>query len=239
MAVDQEKNRGTASGSSVYSSMGGRLTALQVMQDAPVIPVIVLNDLKHAVPLARALVAGGIRMLEITLRTPQALACLEAIARDVPEAIAGAGTVRSAADAQASAMAGARFAVSPGYTHAVGQACRDAGLPLLPGVATGSEIMAAQEDGYTELKFFPAMQAGGPAMLKAWGGPFAGVNFCPTGGITPANAHEFLALPNVVCVGGSWLTPGEALIAGDWPRLTALAREACQIVRLNASKPKY
>ena len=237
MAVDQEKNRGTASGSSVYSSMGGRLTALQVMQDAPVIPVIVLNDLKHAVPLARALVAGGIRMLEITLRTPQALACLEAIARDVPEAIAGAGTVRSAADAQASAMAGARFAVSPGYTHAVGQACRDAGLPLLPGVATGSEIMAAQEDGYTELKFFPAMQAGGPAMLKAWGGPFAGVNFCPTGGITPANAHEFLALPNVVCVGGSWLTPGEALIAGDWPRLTALAREACQIVRLNASKP--
>ena len=237
MAVDQEKNRGTASGSSVYSSMGGRLTALQVMQDAPVIPVIVLNDLKHAVPLARALVAGGIRMLEITLRTPQALACLEAIARDVPEAIAGAGTVRSAADAQASAMAGARFAVSPGYTHAVGQACRDAGLPLLPGVATGSEIMAAQEDGYTELKFFPAMQAGGPAMLKAWGGPFAGVNFCPTGGITPANAHEFLALPNVVCVGGSWLTPGEALIAGDWPRLTALAREACEIVRLNASKP--
>ena len=237
MAVDQEKNRGTASGSSVYSSMGGRLTALQVMQDAPVIPVIVLNDLKHAVPLARALVAGGIRMLEITLRTPQALACLEAIARHVPEAIAGAGTVRSAADAQASAMAGARFAVSPGYTHAVGQACRDARLPLLPGVATGSEIMAAQEDGYTELKFFPAMQAGGPAMLKAWGGPFAGVNFCPTGGITPANAHEFLALPNVVCVGGSWLTPGEALIAGDWPRLTALAREACQIVRLNASKP--
>ena len=237
MAVDQEKNRGTASGSSVYSSMGGRLTALQVMQDAPVIPVIVLNDLKHAVPLARALVAGGIHMLEITLRTPQALACLEAIARHVPEAIAGAGTVRSAADAQASAMAGARFAVSPGYTHAVGQACRDAGLPLLPGVATGSEIMAAQEDGYTELKFFPAMQAGGPAMLKAWGGPFAGVNFCPTGGITPANAHEFLALPNVVCVGGSWLTPGEALIAGDWPRLTALAREACQIMRLNASKP--
>ena len=147
---------------------GNKLTALQVMQDAPVIPVIVLHDIQHAVPLARALVAGGIRMLEVTLRTPQALACLEAIAREVPEAVAGAGTVRSAADVEASLKAGARFAVSPGYTQALGRACREAGLPLLPGVATGSEIMMAQEDGYTELKFFPAMQAGGPAMLKAW-----------------------------------------------------------------------
>jgi len=153
----------------------GKLTALQVMQDAPVIPVIVLHDVAHAVPLARALVAGGIRMLEVTLRTPQALACMEAIARDVPEAVVGAGTVRSAADAQACAMAGARFAVSPGYTHAIGKACHDLGLPLLPGVVTGSEIMAAQEDGYTELKFFPAMQAGGIAMLKAWQGPFGDV----------------------------------------------------------------
>ncbi len=125
------------------------LSALQVMQDAPVIPVIVLNDVAHAVPMARALVAGGIRMLEVTLRTPQALACMEAIARDVPEAVVGAGTVRSKADAQAAASAGARFAVSPGYTSAVGQACRDAGLALLPGVATGSEIMMAQEDGFT------------------------------------------------------------------------------------------
>lgn len=210
---------------------GDKLTALQVMQDAPVIPVIVLHDVKHAVALARALVAGGIRMLEVTLRTPQALACLEAIAREVPEAVAGAGTVRSAADVQASLNAGARFAVSPGYTHTVGQACRDAGLPLLPGVATGSEIMAAQDDGYNELKFFPAMQAGGPAMLKAWGGPFIDVRFCPTGGVTQTNAAEFLALPNVACVGGSWLTPADALAAGDWARITALARDTSTLQR--------
>jgi 2-dehydro-3-deoxyphosphogluconate aldolase / (4S)-4-hydroxy-2-oxoglutarate aldolase len=200
-----------------------KLTSRQVMQDAPVIPVIVLNDVAHAVPLARALVAGGIRMLEITLRTPQALACMEAIARDVPEAVVGAGTVRSAADAQAAAMAGARFAVSPGYTHAVGKACHDLGLPLLPGVATGGEIMMAQEDGLTELKFFPAMQAGGVAMLKAWAGPFGGVSFCPTGGVTLENAPDLLALPNVVCVGGSWIVPAEAIAQGNWARITQLA----------------
>lgn len=215
----------------VTLDVSGPLSALRVMQDAPVIPVIVLTDVRQAVLLARALVAGGIRMLEVTLRTPQALACIEAIARDVPEAVAGAGTVRSAADAQACAMAGARFAVSPGYTHALGQACRDAALPLLPGVATGSEIMMAQQDGLAELKFFPALQAGGPAMLKAWSGPFGDVRFCPTGGITAANAAEFLALPNVVCVGGSWLTPTEALARGDWAHITALARQACQMVR--------
>src|SRR5687767_12665502 len=158
-----------------------RPTSLQVMQDAPVIPVIVLQDRAHAVPLARALVAGGIRMLEVTLRTPVALACIEAIAREVPDAVVGAGTVRSAADAQAAAMAGARFVVSPGYTRSVGKACHDLGLALLPGVATGGEIMLAQEDGYTALKFFPAMQAGGSAMLKAWSGPFNDVKFCPTG----------------------------------------------------------
>ncbi|NDE41701.1 MAG: bifunctional 4-hydroxy-2-oxoglutarate aldolase/2-dehydro-3-deoxy-phosphogluconate aldolase [Betaproteobacteria bacterium] len=201
------------------------LSALQVMQDAPVIPVIVLTDLAHAVPMARALLAGGIRMLEVTLRTPQALACIEAIAREVPQAVVGAGTVRSRADAQAAARAGARFAVSPGYTKAVGQACRDAGLALLPGVASASEIMQAQEDGFTELKFFPAMQAGGPAMLKAWSGPFFDVKFCPTGGVTPKNAPEFLALPNVVCVGGSWLVPADALASGDWARITRLAGE--------------
>jgi 2-dehydro-3-deoxyphosphogluconate aldolase/(4S)-4-hydroxy-2-oxoglutarate aldolase len=204
-------------------------TALQVMQDAPVIPVIVLNDVAHAVPMARALVAGGIRMLEVTLRTPQALACMEAIAKEVPDAVVGAGTVRSAADAKAAANAGAKFAVSPGYTAAVGQACRDQGLSLLPGVATGSEIMMAQEDGYTELKFFPAMQAGGPAMLKAWGGPFFDVRFCPTGGVTPQNAKEFLSLSNVACVGGSWLVPADALAQGDWARIEQLAREACQL----------
>ena len=206
--------------------MAMKLTALDVMQDAPVIPVIVLHDVAHAVPLARALVAGGIRMLEVTLRTPQALACIEAIARDVPDAVVGVGTVRSAADAQAAQMAGARFVVSPGYTHAIGQTCRDLGLPLLPGVATGSEIMAAQEDGYTQLKFFPALQAGGVPMLKAWQGPFGDVQFCPTGGVSPANAREFLALSNVVCVGGSWLTPADAVQSGDWERISHLAREA-------------
>ena len=213
----------------VNLNISGRLTALQVMQDSPVIPVIVLTDTSQAVQMARALVAGGIRMLEVTLRTPQALACIEAIARDVPEAVVGAGTVRSAADAQASAMAGARFFVSPGYTTALGQACRDVGLPLLPGVATGSEIMMAQDDGLNELKFFPAMQAGGVAMLKAWGGPFGEVRFCPTGGITAANALEFLALPNVVCVGGSWLTPPDALARGNWAQVTALAFQASRL----------
>ena len=205
-------------------NLNGPLTALQVMLDAPVIPVIVLHDVAHAVPMARALVAGGIRMLEVTLRTPQALACMEAIAKEVPGAVVGAGTVRSPADAAAAAKAGARFAVSPGYTKLVGQACRDHGLSLLPGVATGSEIMMAQEDGYTELKFFPAM-------LKAWSGPFFDVRFCPTGGVTAGNALEFLNLPNVACVGGSWLVPADALAQGDWARIEALARAATQLQR--------
>ena len=209
----------------------GRLSALDVMGDAPVIPVIVLHDVAHAVPLARALVAGGIRMLEVTLRTPQALQCIEAIARDVPEAVAGAGTIRSASDAQASVLAGAKFGVSPGYTSAVGKACRDLGLPLLPGVATGSEIMMAQEDGYQQLKFFPAMQAGGLPMLKAWQGPFGDVSFCPTGGIHAGNAAEFLALSNVACVGGSWIVPTDAIQQGDWARIEQLAREATQLSR--------
>ena len=211
--------------------MKSQLTAHEVMRDAPVIPVIVLHDVKDAVPLARALVAGGIRMLEVTLRTREALECIELIAREVPGAVAGAGTIRSAADAQAAALAGARFGVSPGYTRAVGKACHDLGLPLLPGVATSSEIMLAQEDGYTELKFFPAVQAGGLAMLRAWQGPFGEVHFCPTGGIHAGNAHDFLHLPNVVCVGGSWIVPTEAIAAGDWAQIEALAREASLLTR--------
>ena len=211
-------------------SAAAPLTALQVMQDAAVIPVIVLHNAEHAVPMAKALVAGGIRMLEITLRTPVALECMRRIRAEVPQAVVGAGTVRSPADALAAAQAGAQFAVSPGYTRAVGQACRAHGLALLPGVATGSEIMMAQEDGYTQLKFFPAMQAGGVAMLKAWGGPFFDVQFCPTGGVSAANAAEFLALPNVVCVGGSWLTPAQALETSDWAQITALAL-ATQLLR--------
>jgi len=211
--------------------MAVKPTALEVMTDAPVIPVIVLQEAAQAVPLARALVAGGIRMLEVTLRTPAALACIEAIAKEVPDAVVGAGTVRNARDAEAAARAGARFAVSPGYTRWVAQGCRDAGLALLPGVATGSEIMQAQEDGYTQLKFFPAEQAGGVPMLKAWQGPFGDVRFCPTGGINPQNAAQFLALPNVVCVGGSWLTPADAVERGDWARITALAAEAARLPR--------
>ena len=207
-------------------SLHDSLTALDVMRDAPVIPVIVVHEAAHAVPLARALVAGGIRMLEVTFRTSVALEAIRAIAQEVPGAVVGAGTVRSAEDAKAAARAGARFAVSPGFTVSVGRACRDLGLPLLPGVATGSEIMLAQEEGYEALKFFPALQAGGTSMLKAWAGPFAEVKFCPTGGVSPQNAREFLALPNVACVGGSWLTPADAMAAGDWGRITALAREA-------------
>jgi 2-dehydro-3-deoxyphosphogluconate aldolase/(4S)-4-hydroxy-2-oxoglutarate aldolase len=208
-----------------------RPTASEVMRDAPVIPVIVLQDRAHAVPLARALVAGGIRMLEVTLRTPVALSCIEAIAREVPDAVVGAGTVRSAADAQAASLAGARFAVSPGFTPSIGKACRDLGLALLPGVATGSEIMMAQEEGFTELKFFPALQAGGPAMLKAWHGPFGDVRFCPTGGVSAGNAAEFLALANVACVGGSWLTPTNLVEKGDWAGITELARAAAGLKR--------
>jgi 2-dehydro-3-deoxyphosphogluconate aldolase/(4S)-4-hydroxy-2-oxoglutarate aldolase len=145
--------------------------------------------------------------------------------------VVGAGTVRSSADAQAVANAGARFAVSPGYTRAVGEACRTHGLTLLPGVATSSEIMTAQADGYQALKFFPAMQAGGLGMLKAWQGPFSDVVFCPTGGVQPSNAADFLALSNVVCVGGSWLVPQDAMQQGDWKHITMLARDAVQLPR--------
>ena len=212
-------------------AVNGTLTALDVMQDAPVIPVIVLNDVNHAVPMACALVAGGIRMLEITMRTKVALDCMRAIANEVPDAVVGAGTIRSAADAKAAATAGAKFGVSPGYTSAVGAACRDLGLPLLPGVATGSEIMMATEDGFTQLKFFPAMQAGGPALLKAWSGPFTDIQFCPTGGVSPENAGELLALSNVVCVGGSWLSPSALMERGEWDKITALAKQASSLPR--------
>jgi 2-dehydro-3-deoxyphosphogluconate aldolase/(4S)-4-hydroxy-2-oxoglutarate aldolase len=192
----------------------------------PVIPVIVIQRLEQAVPLARALVEGGVKVLEVTLRTPVALAAIEAIARAVPEAVVGAGTLRLPADAKAARDAGSTFAVSPGYTAALGAACRAAGLPLLPGVATGSDVMSAMADGLDFLKFFPAQQAGGIPMLKALAGPFPDVAFCPTGGITLETAPQFLALPNVLVCGGSWLTPADAVAAGDWARITRLAREA-------------
>ena len=199
---------------------------LELAAHGPVIPVIVIQRLQDAVPLAQALVAGGVRVLEVTMRTPAALAAIEAIARAVPEAIGGAGTIRSAADARAARAAGSVFGVSPGYTAEVGAACHDAGLPLLPGVATASEVMAAQADGLAFLKFFPATAAGGIPMLKALAGPFPDVVFCPTGGISVDTAPQFLALPNVKVCGGSWLTPQDAVEAGDWARITQLARAA-------------
>lgn len=207
------------------------MNTLELASHGPVIPVIVLQRVQDAVPLAEALVAGGVRVLEITLRTPVALECMRAIARAVPEAIVGAGTIRSAQDARAALDAGCTFGVSPGYTAEVGRTCREIGLPLLPGVATASEVMAAQADGLNFLKFFPATAAGGIPMLKALGGPFTDVVFCPTGGITLETAPQFLALPNVKVCGGSWLTPQDAVDAGDWARITRLAREASALRR--------
>jgi 2-dehydro-3-deoxyphosphogluconate aldolase/(4S)-4-hydroxy-2-oxoglutarate aldolase len=189
-----------------------------------VIPVIVINRFDDAVPLAQALVDGGVKVLEVTLRTPIALRCMEAIAKAVPDAIVGAGTVRNVADVRAAKDAGCRFAVSPGYSSEVGLACRQIGLPLLPGVASASEVMQANADGYSFLKFFPATAAGGIPMLKALAGPFPDVVFCPTGGITADTAAQFLALPNVKVCGGSWLTPQDAVDSKDWARITQLAR---------------
>jgi 2-dehydro-3-deoxyphosphogluconate aldolase / (4S)-4-hydroxy-2-oxoglutarate aldolase len=198
----------------------------ELVSFGPVIPVIVLERVEHAVPLARALVAGGVRVLEVTLRTKAALACIEAIAKQVPEAIVGAGTLRTADDVHAAKKAGCQFGVSPGYTSEIAQTCRAVGLPLLPGVATASEVMQANAEGFSFLKFFPATAAGGIPMLKALAGPFPDVAFCPTGGITPETAPQFLALPNVKVCGGSWLTPSDAVNAGDWARITALAKAA-------------
>ena len=202
------------------------MNTLELAGFGPVIPVIVIDDVAAAVPMARALVDGGVRVLEVTLRTSNALRCMEAIARAVPEAIVGAGTVRSLADARAAKDVGCQFAVSPGYASNIGLACRDIGLPLLPGVASAGEVMQANADGYFFLKFFPATAAGGIPMLKALAGPFPDVVFCPTGGISVETAPQFLALSNVKVCGGSWLTPADAMAAKDWPRITALAKAA-------------
>jgi len=199
---------------------------LDIASHGPVIPVIVMEREQDALPLAEALLAGGVKVLEVTLRTPAGLPAIEAIARHLPEAVVGVGTVLNADDARRASEAGARFAVSPGYTSAVGSACKALGLPLLPGVATSSEIMAALADGFSFLKLFPAEAVGGIPLLKSWASPFGTVGFCPTGGITHATASDYLALPNVRCVGGSWLTPAESVRAGDWARITALAQAA-------------
>ena len=205
------------------------MNTLELAGHGPVIPVIVLHRVEDAIPVAQALVDGGVKVLEVTMRTPVALRCIEEIARAMPQAIVGAGTVRSAADAHAALAAGACFAVSPGYTEAVGSACRDIGLPLLPGVASASELMAAMDGGYSFVKFFPAAAAGGLPMLKALAGPFPEVSFCPTGGVTPQNAPEFLALAQVKVCGGTWLTPQEAVQAQDWARITRLAQETAAL----------
>ncbi|MDC8786861.1 bifunctional 4-hydroxy-2-oxoglutarate aldolase/2-dehydro-3-deoxy-phosphogluconate aldolase [Roseateles koreensis] len=204
---------------------------LSLASHGPVIPVIVIQRLEDAVPLAQALVAGGVKVLEVTLRTPVALKAMEAMARAVPEAIVGAGTLRSVADVQAARDAGCQFGVSPGYTDAIGQACLDKGLPLLPGVSTASEVMQANAAGYSFLKLFPAVAVGGINLLKALSGPFPDVVFCPTGGITLETAPQFLKLPNVKVCGGSWLTPQDAIDAGDWARITRLAVEAAAVSR--------
>jgi 2-dehydro-3-deoxyphosphogluconate aldolase/(4S)-4-hydroxy-2-oxoglutarate aldolase len=202
------------------------MNPLELARHGPVIPVIVIQKLEDAVPMAQALVSGGVKVLEITLRTPIALQCMEAISKAVPDAIVGAGTIRSVADAQSARDAGCVFGVSPGYTPEIGRACRDMGLPLLPGVSTGSEVMMANADDYYFLKLFPATAVGGINLLKALHGPFPDVDFCPTGGITVETAPQFLALPNVKVCGGSWLTPQEAVDAQDWARITTLAQAA-------------
>ncbi len=199
-------------------------------QLAPVIPVLVIEDLAHAVPLAQALVDGGLPVLEVTLRTDCALEAIAAMA-SVTGARVGAGTVLSGHDAMRARAAGATFAVSPGATPALIAACAAQGLPLLPGAATATEVMTLLELGYRTMKFFPAGPAGGPAMLKALHGPLPQATFCPTGGVSLSNATDYLSLPNVACVGGSWIAPAHLLAAGDWAGITALARAASQLPR--------
>ncbi|GAA3971160.1 bifunctional 4-hydroxy-2-oxoglutarate aldolase/2-dehydro-3-deoxy-phosphogluconate aldolase [Streptomyces marokkonensis] len=197
-----------------------------VLDLAPVVPVVVVDDLADAVPLARALVAGGLPAIEVTLRTPVALDAIRAIAGEVPGAVVGAGTVITPEQVGEVVAAGARFLVSPGWTDGLLAAMRASGVPFLPGVSTTSEVVALLEHGVREMKFFPAEAAGGTAYLKALAAPLPQARFCPTGGITPASAPEYLALPNVGCVGGSWMLPKDAVAGRDWGRVEALAREA-------------
>jgi len=196
-----------------------------LLDRVPVVPVVDLHDVAHAVPVARALVEGGVPVIELTLRTPVALDCIEAIATEVPEILVGAGTVVTPGQAKDALSAGAQFLVSPGTTEALAAAMQETGLPHLPGAATVSEVMRLLELGYTELKLFPAEASGGTAFLKAIGAPLPQARFCPTGGVTATSAASYLALPNVGCVGGSWLTPPDALLDGDWDRIVRLATE--------------
>lgn len=198
----------------------------RILRLSPVLPVVIIEDAALAPDLARAFIRGGIRVVEITLRTPAALAAIEAVARQVPEIAVGAGTVLSAGDLRAAASAGATFAISPGATPALLSAAASAPIPYLPAVATASELMHGLAAGHHCFKFFPAGPAGGIAMLKAFAGPFPQARFCPTGGITQESVRSYLDLPNVLCAGGSWLSPSAALTARDWPRIEALASRA-------------
>ncbi|MFG2497352.1 bifunctional 4-hydroxy-2-oxoglutarate aldolase/2-dehydro-3-deoxy-phosphogluconate aldolase [Streptomyces sp. NPDC048441] len=201
-------------------------TPASVLDLAPVVPVVVVEDIADAVPLARALVAGGLPAIEVTLRTPAALDAIRAIAAEVPDAVVGAGTVISPQNVADSVDAGARFLVSPGWTDTLLDAMKASGVPFLPGVSTTSEVVALLERGVYEMKFFPAEAAGGTAYLKSLGGPLPQARFCPTGGIGLTSAPSYLALKNVGCVGGSWMLPADAISAKDWPRIESLAREA-------------
>lgn len=196
---------------------------------APVVPVVVIADASDAVPLARALVAGGLSAIEVTLRTPVALDAIRAIAEEVPDAVVGAGTVITPEQVRESVAAGARFLVSPGWTDVLLEAMLGSGVPFLPGVSTTSEVVALLERGVREMKFFPAEAAGGTAYLKSLSGPLPQARFCPTGGIGSANAPDYLSLPNVGCVGGTWMLPADAIAARDWGRVERLAREASRL----------
>lgn len=204
------------------------LRAAEICRLAPVVPVLVIDDLAHARKLAEALVAGGLPALEVTLRTPVALDAIRAMA-EVPGGVVGAGTLLTPADVKAAKAAGAMFGVSPGATERLLDACAEYDLPLLPGAATATEVMLLLEKGYTVQKFFPAEQAGGAAYLKSIGSPIPQVRFCPTGGIGLHNAREYLGLANILCVGGSWVAPKDAMARGDWAAITALAAQACAL----------
>lgn len=202
---------------------------LPVLEGQPVIPVLKIERAEIAVPLARALARGGLPAVEITLRTAEAIEAIRRVAAEVPEAVVGAGTILSPRQFDEAAAAGARFIVSPGGTKALFEAARDSEVPLLPGAVTSSEIMAARDEGYSLLKFFPAEQAGGAALLKALASPLAGIRFCPTGGIGAKNAREYLSLSNVICVGGSWVAPDNLVSAAKWDAIEDLAREAARL----------
>ena len=206
-----------------------RLLATLKLQ--PVVPVLIIEDAATAVPLARALVAGGLKAIEITLRTAAAMEAVRLVAREVEGAVPGAGTILNARQYEDAVDAGSQFIVSPGTTQELLDAARRSSVPLLPGAATASEVMALREEGYSVLKFFPAEQAGGAAYLKSLSSPLAGTVFCPTGGISPNNARDYLSLPNVVCVGGSWVAPKDLVEAGDWDGITRLAEAAMQLAR--------